>query len=129
MHDRAPELRQPAETGGGEALWYPASRPLRGRLMVGRLTLDQVVGVRVPAPQPHETPANRTVPASSADSERESGRSGVHPDLHLLRVAAASPPTDRRLTDHCLGGRRGIAASDCSFEALHRLVAVGAETL
>ena len=27
-------------------------RPLRGRLMVGRLTLDQVVGVRVPAPQP-----------------------------------------------------------------------------
>jgi hypothetical protein len=28
------------------------SAPLRGRLMVGRLTLDQVVGVRVPAPQP-----------------------------------------------------------------------------
>ena len=25
--------------------------PLRGRLMVGRLTLDQEVGVRIPAPQ------------------------------------------------------------------------------
>src|SRR4051794_40764206 len=25
--------------------------------MVGRLTLDQVVGVRVPAPQPYESPA------------------------------------------------------------------------
>ena len=30
--------------------------PLRGRLMVGRLTLDQVVGVRVPAPQPQKAP-------------------------------------------------------------------------
>ena len=30
--------------------------PLRGRLMVGRLTLDQVVGVRVPAPQPRYFP-------------------------------------------------------------------------
>ena len=33
---------------------YPSGilrTPLRGRLMVGRLTLDQVVGVRVPAPQ------------------------------------------------------------------------------
>ena len=29
---------------------------LRGRLMVGRLTLDQVVGVRVPAPQLEEKP-------------------------------------------------------------------------
>jgi hypothetical protein len=28
--------------------------PLRGRLMVGRLTLDQVVKVRVLAPQPHK---------------------------------------------------------------------------
>src|SRR6266536_254429 len=31
--------------------------PLRGRLMVGRLTLDQVVKVRVLAPQPHNSPA------------------------------------------------------------------------
>ena len=31
---------------------------LRGRLMVGRLTLDQVVGVRVPAPQLHKNPAH-----------------------------------------------------------------------
>ena len=28
--------------------------PLRGRLMVGRLALDQVVKVRILAPQPHE---------------------------------------------------------------------------
>ena len=38
--------------GAPGCLWYPDQRPLRGRLMVGRLTLDQVVGVRVPAPQP-----------------------------------------------------------------------------
>src|SRR5262245_33145346 len=31
--------------------------PLRGRLMVGRLTLDQVVKVRVLAPQPEKKPA------------------------------------------------------------------------
>jgi hypothetical protein len=30
--------------------------PLRGRLMVGRLTLDQVVKVRVLAPQPSKPP-------------------------------------------------------------------------
>src|SRR5262249_45804070 len=29
-----------------------ARDPVRGRLMVGRLTLDQEVGVRIPAPQP-----------------------------------------------------------------------------
>jgi len=34
------------------------SVPLRGRLMVGRLTLDQVVKVRVLAPQPHKIPAS-----------------------------------------------------------------------
>jgi hypothetical protein len=33
--------------------------PLRGRLMVGRLTLDQVVKVRVLAPQPRKAPAQR----------------------------------------------------------------------
>jgi hypothetical protein len=33
------------------------SGPLRGRLMVGRLTLDQVVKVRVLAPQPQKAPA------------------------------------------------------------------------
>ena len=32
---------------------------LRGRLMVGRLTLDQVVGVRVPAPQLTRAPLMR----------------------------------------------------------------------
>ena len=30
---------------------------MRGRLTVGRLTLDQVVKVRILAPQPHENPA------------------------------------------------------------------------
>jgi hypothetical protein len=35
------------------------SSPLRGRLMVGRLTLDQVVKVRVLAPQLTETPEAR----------------------------------------------------------------------
>src|SRR4051812_32858601 len=34
--------------------------PLRGRLMVGRLTLDQVVGVRVPAPQLREAGPSRS---------------------------------------------------------------------
>ena len=34
--------------------------PLRGRLMVGRLTLDQVVKVRVLAPQPHRNDEGRT---------------------------------------------------------------------
>src|SRR2546422_8437069 len=33
--------------------------PLRGRLMVGRLTLDQVVKVRVLAPQPPKAPLTR----------------------------------------------------------------------
>ena len=37
---------------------YTARGPLRGRLMVGRLTLDQVVGVRIPAPQPQEAAGN-----------------------------------------------------------------------
>src|SRR5579862_6796367 len=31
--------------------------PLRGRLMVGRLALDQVVKVRILAPQPFSSPA------------------------------------------------------------------------
>jgi hypothetical protein len=38
--------------------------PLRGRLMVGRLTLDQVVKVRILAPQPHESPLPTRVFAS-----------------------------------------------------------------
>jgi hypothetical protein len=37
---------------------------LRGRLMVGRLTLDQVVKVRVLAPQPDEKPRVRGAFAS-----------------------------------------------------------------
>src|SRR5262245_37809106 len=40
--------------------------PLRGRLMVGRLTLDQVVKVRVLAPQPQKTPAHARVFRPSA---------------------------------------------------------------
>ncbi len=41
------------ELGGSrEGPLVSFAAPLRGRLMVGRLTLDQVVGVRVPAPQP-----------------------------------------------------------------------------
>src|SRR5205085_2183726 len=35
--------------------------PLRGRLMVGRLTLDQEVGVRIPAPQLEKTRLRRPV--------------------------------------------------------------------
>jgi hypothetical protein len=41
------ERREEDRTSSG----YNAGRPLRGRLMVGRLTLDQVVKVRVLAPQ------------------------------------------------------------------------------
>ena len=44
------ELRGVGGAGKGPLVSFAA--PLRGRLMVGRLTLDQVVGVRVPAPQP-----------------------------------------------------------------------------
>jgi hypothetical protein len=32
---------------------YNVGRSMGYRLMVGRLTLDQVVGVRIPVPQPH----------------------------------------------------------------------------
>jgi hypothetical protein len=39
--------------GGFVLSWLP---PLGCRLTVGRLTLDQVVGVRIPAPQPTEKP-------------------------------------------------------------------------
>jgi hypothetical protein len=44
---------RPAGSGGaGRQRWLQSTHPtLRGRLMVGRLTLDQEVGVRVPAPQ------------------------------------------------------------------------------
>ena len=46
--------------------------PLRGRLMVGRLTLDQVVKVRVLAPQPEKHAGNGKVPlpASNASGAR-----------------------------------------------------------
>jgi hypothetical protein len=42
---------------------------LRGRLMVGRLTLDQVVGVRVPAPQPRKAAAQAAF--SFPDGQRQ----------------------------------------------------------
>src|SRR5947209_8684162 len=42
----------------GARLQWP---PLRGRLMVGRLTLDQVVKVRVLAPQLPKPPAQRAI--------------------------------------------------------------------
>src|SRR5436190_12014215 len=63
---------------------------LRGRLMVGRLTLDQVVGVRVPAPQPHESPA-------PAGFSRWSGDAWVYTRDEVLpagRRAAAARPSD-----------------------------------
>ena len=56
--------------------------PLRGRLMVGRLTLDQVVKVRVLAPQPDKAPAQGAFlfPAEPHSVARGNvgGNSGLH---------------------------------------------------
>ncbi len=54
-----------------------ARDPLRGRLMVGRLTLDQEVGVRIPAPQLETQVAQRVVlrPRALAD-DRPRSRAG-----------------------------------------------------
>src|SRR5437764_10777794 len=51
--DRHARRRSYLVVGGATLL----GDPLRGRLMVGRLTLDQEVGVRIPAPQLRKNPA------------------------------------------------------------------------
>lgn len=63
----------PAPLGNSEAIVRPDSlnpglflkwnRQLRGRIMVVRLTLDQVVEVRILAPQPSPSPAPSSSPA------------------------------------------------------------------
>jgi hypothetical protein len=61
--------------------------PLRGRLMVGRLTLDQVVKVRILAPQPHESPLPTRVFASLDflwGQQRNAGATPCNPDLTML---------------------------------------------
>jgi hypothetical protein len=52
LEDRSGPRDEPKSAASAATM----ANPLRGRLMVGRLTLDQVVKVRVLAPQPHETP-------------------------------------------------------------------------
>src|SRR5207237_10029464 len=59
--------------------------PLRGRLTVGRLTLDQEVGVRIPAPQPQKSPA----PAGFSVARRDAGSSLWTPFVPIRVTMAA----------------------------------------
>ena len=85
--------------------------PLRGRLMVGRLTLDQEVGVRIPAPQLRKRPAKAGFSFSPRAREKD-GR------FAPFVGASLSARTSATAVSHV--GRRSLRSGDPSSP--HRIV-------
>ena len=100
---RACRSRPAVQGGSADGATLPAD-PLRGRLMVGRLTLDQEVGVRVPAPQLRKFRPGRT---DSKPGERKGGgsrrvRTGPRTEGSRLRRIDANHSFELgRVAYHC----------------------------
>jgi hypothetical protein len=91
--------------------------PLRGRLMVGRLTLDQVVKVRILAPQPQNPlETGRFIPRSYGRSCALANRPGrvLHGDRPLRSGMSDAPKrTDGLRAHHELVERRRGRSEIC----------------
>ena len=100
---RACRSRPAVQGGSADGATLPAD-PLRGRLMVGRLTLDQEVGVRVPAPQLRRFRPGRT---DCKPGERKGGgsrrvRTGPRTEGSRLRRIDANHSFELgRVAYHC----------------------------